>query len=584
MSEQLYPLAVLMEEMKSEDAETRINAMRRLSTVAEALGPERTRKELIPFLGDQMEDDDEVLLVMATELGKFTPLVGGVYESVCLISVLGFLAMVEETVVRDKAVESANTIISNLDSAAIVVHVVPVIQKLAQGDWFTARVSACGLFAIAYKRITDPHAKGTLRSLYSTLCQDDTPMVRRAAAKHIGELASVVERECVVPELLPLFTALAGDDQDSVRLLAIENCTAFAKVMGPADIAATILPLTKSCAGDKSWRVRNNVARDFEALSEAMGGALIKTDLLPIYVKLLRDPEAEVRGSASKNLPGYHRLIGTDRFLVDVLPAIRDCGVDPSQAVRQTFAEALMEVAGRLTHDQAEKSVTPLILNFLMNKEEAPEVRLKVLEHLHKVVDTIGTASLEKFIVGALLSLGVDALWRVREKVVEQLPLMAKALGPAIFEEKLMPMLTAAYQDQVNAVRMSATRTLQPLARVLGLPWVRAKLLPKLVELYNAEGSSYLQRITVLYGIRDLSVHPDMAELAHELLPLVLRGLQDTVPNVRFVAAQVIQDALPILDRSKVNSVIKPALATLADVAAGDLDVQYFASVALEKA
>ncbi len=126
-AEQLYPLAVLMEEMKSEDAETRINAMRRLSTVAEALGPERTRKELIPFLGgayrtirrvvhprflhacvavlcsDQMEDDDEVLLVMATELGKFTPLVGGVYESVCLISVLGFLAMVEETVVRDKA-------------------------------------------------------------------------------------------------------------------------------------------------------------------------------------------------------------------------------------------------------------------------------------------------------------------------------------------------------------------------------------------------------------------------------------------------------------------------------------------------
>ncbi len=93
-----------------------------------------------------------------------------------------------------------------------------------------------------------------------------------------------------------------------------------------------------------------------------------------------------------------------------------------------------------------------------------------------------------------------------------------------------------------------------------------------------------LQRITVLYGIRDLSVHPDMAELAHELLPLVLRGLQDTVPNVRFVAAQVIQDALPILDRSKVNSVIKPALAALADVAAGDLDVQYFASVALEKA
>ena len=45
------------------------------------------------------------------------------------------------------------------------------------------------------------------------------------------------------------------------------------------------------------------------------------------------------------------------------------------QAVRQTLAESLMEIAGRLTHDQAEKAVIPLILNFLINKDEAPEVR-----------------------------------------------------------------------------------------------------------------------------------------------------------------------------------------------------------------
>lgn len=142
-------------------------------------------------------------------------------------------------------------------------------------------------------------------------------------------------------------------------------------------------------------------------------------------------------------------------------------------------------------------------------------------------------------------------------------------------------MLIAAYQDQVNSVRMAATRTLQPLARVLGLPWVRAKLLPKLVELYNADGSSYLQRITVLYGVRDLSMHADLVDLAHELLPLVLRGLADPVPNVRFVAAQVIQDSLPVLDRARVATV-KPALATAAENA--DSDVRYFASVALERA
>ena len=144
-------------------------------------------------------------------------------------------------------------------------------------------------------------------------------------------------------------------------------------------------------------------------------------------------------------------------------------------------------------------------------------------------------------------------------------------------------MLIAAYQDQVNSVRMAATRTLQPLARVLGVAWVRAKLLPKLEELYNAEGSSYLQRITVLYGVRDLSMHADLVELAHELLPLVLRSLnEDKVPNVRFVAAQVIQDALPVLDRSKISASIKPALA--AAVESADGDVKFFAAAALDRA
>jgi len=51
---------------------------------------------------EQVEDDDEVLLVMAEELGASVDLVGGPAEAVVLIAPLAALAMVEETVVRDK--------------------------------------------------------------------------------------------------------------------------------------------------------------------------------------------------------------------------------------------------------------------------------------------------------------------------------------------------------------------------------------------------------------------------------------------------------------------------------------------------
>lgn len=46
----LYPIAVLIDELKHDDVALRLNAIRRLSTIALALGVERTRDELVPFL------------------------------------------------------------------------------------------------------------------------------------------------------------------------------------------------------------------------------------------------------------------------------------------------------------------------------------------------------------------------------------------------------------------------------------------------------------------------------------------------------------------------------------------------------
>ena len=64
---------------------------------------------------------------------------------------------------RLQAVESANTIVSGLDSGDVVTYVVPVIERLATGEWFTSRVSAAGLFPTAYGRLTDATAAGKLR-------------------------------------------------------------------------------------------------------------------------------------------------------------------------------------------------------------------------------------------------------------------------------------------------------------------------------------------------------------------------------------------------------------------------------------
>lgn len=50
---------------------------------------------------------------------------------------------------------------------------------------------------------------------FRSLCSDDTPMVRRAAASKLGEFAKVLELDSVKSEIVPLFTNLASDEQVS---------------------------------------------------------------------------------------------------------------------------------------------------------------------------------------------------------------------------------------------------------------------------------------------------------------------------------------------------------------------------------
>lgn len=49
-SKNLSPVGVLIDELKSEDSKRRLNSIKNFSTIASAIGPERTRSELLPFV------------------------------------------------------------------------------------------------------------------------------------------------------------------------------------------------------------------------------------------------------------------------------------------------------------------------------------------------------------------------------------------------------------------------------------------------------------------------------------------------------------------------------------------------------
>ena len=73
---------------------------------------------------------------MAEQLGEFVPLVGGNEFAHHLLTPLESLATCEETVVRDKAVESLKVIAKSLSVSDLENHFVPLTKRLAGKIFF----------------------------------------------------------------------------------------------------------------------------------------------------------------------------------------------------------------------------------------------------------------------------------------------------------------------------------------------------------------------------------------------------------------------------------------------------------------
>ena len=73
-------------------------------------------------------------MALAEQLAGFTPLIGGSEYVSILIPPLESLATVEETVVRDKAVESLRQIAAEHSNEDLETYFIPLVKRLAQGN------------------------------------------------------------------------------------------------------------------------------------------------------------------------------------------------------------------------------------------------------------------------------------------------------------------------------------------------------------------------------------------------------------------------------------------------------------------
>ena len=123
---------------------------------------------------------------------------------------------------RDAASKSTQSISERLPQESIQNQYAGMLSRLANKEWFTARMSSAALICSAYENLTAEQQEQHLE-LFAQLCRDDTPMVRRVAAQYLGKMvqnvvnvrgrSSLDESGIVTTLLIPLYEELASNEQ-----------------------------------------------------------------------------------------------------------------------------------------------------------------------------------------------------------------------------------------------------------------------------------------------------------------------------------------------------------------------------------
>ena len=54
---------------------------------------------------------------------------------------------------RAQTIEAISRVATAMSTEHLLEYVIPLVKRLATGDWFTSRISACGMFTVAYPRV-----------------------------------------------------------------------------------------------------------------------------------------------------------------------------------------------------------------------------------------------------------------------------------------------------------------------------------------------------------------------------------------------------------------------------------------------
>ena len=283
----------LLEDLQNPDIKIKKNAFQNLRGISLALGRERTRKELLPYLKSCIdEEEDEIIIELAKVLSNFIDCIGGKQYIKELLNLLEIILTIDDHFVRLEILNTIKSVVKQIGKVSeIESDLINIINNLYNSEDINQKKSAMNLLIFLYKDLNSNN-KTVALNYFDKFLVDNNISVKKELLNEITEISL----ELSIDYIKKMINVILKDKNDSMRIDIVNIMMSIRNHKNINEFIETIYDLIPKLSEDTNWRVRLTVS---DKLNDFLNFPNIDNNFKKIstniFAKLLEDPEAEIR-------------------------------------------------------------------------------------------------------------------------------------------------------------------------------------------------------------------------------------------------------------------------------------------------
>jgi len=533
--EQITSLS-LLEDLQSQDSKTKINAIHNLRGISLALGCEATRKELLPYLKNCInnEEEDEVLIELTKMLSNLFDCIGGIKYISEFLNLFEVILNIDEPNIKKEAINSLKILLEQIgDIKEIEKDLMEIINKFYNGEDINQKLNAIDLIILVYKGLNEDNKKTSLNFL-ENFSNSDNLIIKKELINEIKKISTYLN----IDYLKNIMIKMMNDDNESIKIDIINLIVNLKEHKNLEIIMDYIEEIIQKLSEDINVKVRLSIINNLnEILTFPKINYNFKQQALNIYIKLIEDKEEQIRNACCLKLEEITKILKNEINYNKLLQNLNILAKDEKTFVRSNLSENLYKICLLLNKKQLNEFIFP-IFNELISDENL-DIRINIISNIMELSKNIEINNniIEK-IIPSIKEIAQNKSWRVRNKIINIIPLFA---NQKIFMKDIFPICLNYLTDHVYVIRDEGCKLLSDLYKDIRSIEFENKLIEKLDSMSNL--TNYLFRNTCLifikYFIDKISNKNYFDFFQNKLIFFLFKLSDDKISNVRMTCALI---------------------------------------------